>query len=159
MTGPQEGEGPDGSGRVPRRRGAMIEKLHDHIQEELKTNTRTDTVFIITAILLNLLTLGVNAALTAGGDTSGSTIAVLVTFILLVIVINAIVIIGLAKGKQTRFKLLTGLERMYTDQGVAKYYDSSILSNYNVRYVLFILAVTCTGAVAIIIPIILLIGM
>ncbi len=137
----------------------MIEKLHDHIQEELKTNTRTDTVFIITAILLNLLTLGVNAALTAGGDTSGSTIAVLVTFILLVIVINAIVIIGLAKGKQTRFKLLTGLERMYTDQGVAKYYDSSILSNYNVRYVLFILAVTCTGAVAIIIPIILLIGM
>jgi hypothetical protein len=137
----------------------MIEKLHDHIQEELKTNTRTDTVFIITAILLNLLSLGVNAALTAGGDTSGSIIAVLVTFILLVIVINAIVIVGLAKGKQTRSKLLQGLELMYTDQGVAKYYDPSILSNYNVRYVLFILAVTCTGAVAIIVPLILLIGM
>jgi uncharacterized membrane protein len=59
----------------------MIDKLHDHIQEELKTNTRTDTVFIITAILLNLLSLGINAALTAGGDTSGGTIAVLVTFI------------------------------------------------------------------------------
>jgi hypothetical protein len=145
--------------RVVRRRGAMIEKLHDHIQEELKTNTRTDTVFIITAILLNLLSLGVNASLTAGGDTAGSTIAVLVTFILLVIVINAIVIIGLVKGKQTRSKLLKGLELMYTDQGVAKYYDPSILSNYNVRYVLFILAVTCTGAVAIVVPIILLIGM
>jgi hypothetical protein len=78
---------------------------------------------------------------------------------MLVLVINAIAIIGLAKGKQTRFKLLTGLELMYTDQGVAKYYDPSILSNYNVRYVLFILAVTCTGAVAIIVPIILLIGM
>jgi hypothetical protein len=148
-----------GLGRAMCRRGAMIDKLHDHIQEELKTNTRTDTVFIITAILLNLLSLGVNAALTAGGDTSGSTIAVLVTFILLVLVINAIAIIGLAKGKQTRFKLLKGLELMYSDQGVAKYYDSSILSNYNVRYVLFILAVTCTGAVAIIVPIILLIGM
>ena len=81
------------------------------------------------------------------------------TFILLVIVINAIVIIGLAKGKQTRFKLLKGLELMYADQGVAKYYDPSILSNYNVRYVLFIVAVTCTGAVAIIVPAILLIGM
>lgn len=137
----------------------MLEKLHDHIQEELKTNARTDTVFIITAILLNLLSLGVNAALTAGGETSGSTIAVLVTFILLVIVINAVVIVGLAKGKQTRFKLLKGLELMYADQGVAKYYDPSILSNYNVRYVLFIVAVTCTGAVAIIVPAILLIGM
>ncbi len=137
----------------------FLDKLHDHIQEEPKTNTRTDTVFIITAILLNLLSLGVNAALTAGGGTSGSVIAVLVTFILLVIVINAIVIIGLAKGKQTRFKLLKGLELMYSDQGVARYYDSSILSNYNVRYFLFTLAVTCTGAVAIIVPIILLIGM
>jgi len=137
----------------------FLDKLDDHIQEELKTNTRTDTVFIITAILLNLLSLGINAALTAGGDTSGGTIAVLVTFILLVIVINAIAIIGLAKGKQTRFKLLTGLELMYTDQGVAKYYDPSIRANYNVRYTLFIVAVVCTGAVAIIVPIILLIGM
>jgi hypothetical protein len=137
---------------------AFLDKLHDHIQEELKTNTRTDTVFIITAILLNLLSLGVNAALTAGGETSGGVMAVLVTFILLVIVINGIVIIGLVKGKQTRSKLLNGLELMYTDQGVAKYYDASILSNYNVRYVLFTLAVTCTGAVAIIVPVILLIG-
>jgi hypothetical protein len=130
-AGPQGGEGPEGRSHVVQRRGAMInklhdhvqedmkasnstdtvflDKLHDHIQEELKTNTRTDTVFIITAILLNLLSLGVNAALTAGGDTSGGVIAVLVTFILLVIVINAIAIIGLAKGRQTRFKLLKGL--------------------------------------------------
>ena len=98
----------------------MIDKLHDHIQEELKTNTRTDTVFIITATLLNLLSLGVNAALAAGGDTTGSTMAVLLTFILLVIVIDAIVIIGLAEGKQTGFKLLRGLELMYTDQGAAE---------------------------------------
>ena len=137
----------------------MIDKLHDHIQEELKTNTRTDTVFIITAILLNLLTLGVNAALTAGGDTSGSTTAVLVTFILLVVVISAVAIVGVSKEKQTRFKLLNGLELMYTDQGVAKYQDESIRANYNVRSTLFILAVVCTGATAIVVPIILLIGM
>lgn len=137
----------------------MIDKLHDHILEELKTNARTDTVFIITAILLNLLTLGVNAALTAGGDITASTTAVLVTFILLVVVINAVAIIGLSKGKQTRAKLLKGLELMYADQGVAKYYDHSILANYDTRYVLFILAVACTGATAIVVPLILLIGM
>lgn len=136
----------------------MIDKLHDHIQEELKTNARTDTVFIITAILLNLLTLGINAALAASGDESGTTTAVLVTFILLVLVINAVAIAGLTKGKQTRAKLLQGLELMYADQGVAKYYDHSILANYNARYVLFILAVTCTGATAIVVPAILLVG-
>jgi hypothetical protein len=54
---------------------------------------------------------------------------------------------------------LQGLELMYTDQGVAKYYDPSIRANYNVRYTLFILAVVCTGATAIVVPIILLIGM
>ena len=137
----------------------MIDKLHDHIQEELKTNARTDTVFIIAAILLNLLTLGINAALAASEDTSGTTTAVLVTFILLVLVINAVAIVGLSKGKQTRSKLLEGLELMYADQGVSKYYDHSILANYNARYVLFILTVTCTGATAIVVPVILLIGM
>lgn len=139
--------------------GGMIGKLHDHIQEELKTNARTDTVFIITAILLNLLTLGINASLAAAGDTSGAITAVLLTFILLVLVINAVAIIGLWKGRQTRSKLLHGLELMYTDEGVAKYYDHSVLANYNSRYVLFILAVMCTGATAIVVPVILLFGL
>jgi hypothetical protein len=38
----------------------MIERVHQHIIEELQQNTRTDTIFIITSIFLNLLTLAVN---------------------------------------------------------------------------------------------------
>jgi len=35
----------------------MIQRVHEHIIEELRTNTRTDTIFVLTAILLNLVTL------------------------------------------------------------------------------------------------------
>jgi hypothetical protein len=70
----------------------------------------------------------------------------------LVIVVNLIVIFGLLKGKQTRSKLISGLLKMYKDQKVEGYYDSSLLINYNTRYNLFILAVVFTGAVAIAIP-------
>jgi len=31
----------------------MIEYVHNHIVEELRTNTKTDIVFIITAVFLN----------------------------------------------------------------------------------------------------------
>jgi hypothetical protein len=62
------------------------------------------------------------------------------------------VISGLFKGKQTRFKLLNGLMKMYKDQGVDGYYDTSLLGNYNTRYNLFIFAVIFIGLIAIIVP-------
>ncbi len=40
----------------------MIERVHEHLLGELRQNTRTDTVFVLTAILLNLMVLGVNSA-------------------------------------------------------------------------------------------------
>ena len=41
----------------------MLEKLHDHIVEELSVNTKTDIIFIITAIFLNFLALAINSAM------------------------------------------------------------------------------------------------
>ena len=73
-------------------------------------------------------------------------------FVALVVVVNLVVIFGLLKGKQTRLKLINGLLKMYKDQGVDGYYDESLLSNYNLRYNLFILAVVCTGIIAIVVP-------
>ena len=40
----------------------MIERVHEHLLGELRLNTRTDTIFIIVAILLNLSILGSNTA-------------------------------------------------------------------------------------------------
>lgn len=130
----------------------MLEQIHKHLVSEIQQNTRTDTIFIITAILLNLLSLGINSAM--AGDSRKDTSLFLVMFIMvaLVIVVNIIVIIGLIKGKQTRVKLTNGLIKMYKDQNVDKYYDLSLLLNYNTRYNLFILVVVFIGAIAIAIP-------
>jgi len=73
----------------------------------------------------------------------------------LVLVINTAVFFGLARGKQTRQKLLDGLIKLYKDQEVSGYYDSSILGTYNFRYILFTIVVVTTGIAALAIPIIL----
>ncbi len=73
-------------------------------------------------------------------------------FVGLLILLNLVVIFGLMKGKQTRTKLINGLMKMYQDQNVDKYYDSSLLGNYNTRYNLFMMVVVLTGLISIIVP-------
>ncbi len=130
----------------------MIEKVHEHIISELNQNTRTDIIFVITAILLNLITLAVNSAVASGSNEEFRNTIVMFVFVSLVIVVNFVVVLGLVKGRQTREKLIGGLLKMYKDQGVEGYYDPSLLGNYNTRYNLFILVVVFTGLVAIVIP-------
>ncbi len=129
----------------------MIERVHGHIIDELQLNTRTDTIFILSAIILNLITLGVNSAIAAGRD-SATTTTLMFTFVALLVVVNLVAEIGLIRGKQTREKLLNGLIKMYKDHGVEGYYDSTLLSAYRTRYNLFMLTVLCTGLIAIIVP-------
>jgi len=133
----------------------MLERVHEHIITELQQNTRTDTIFIIIAILLNLLTLGINSAVALGSNKDATTWIVFFTFISLLIVVNFVVEIGLLKGRETRVKLISGLLKMYKDQGVEGYYDESLLSNYTTRYNLFLLAVVFTGLIAIVVPLVL----
>ena len=130
----------------------MIEKIHDHIIAELGQNTRTDTIFVLTAILLNLIILGVNSSFVSSSREKSTFLVLMFIFVALIILINIVAIFGLTKGKQTRSKLLNGLMSMYKDQDVDKYYDSTLVGNYNVRYNLFILVVVFTGLIVIIVP-------
>lgn len=132
----------------------MIERVHEHIITELQQNSRTDTIFILTAILLNLLTLGINSVVASARNKDATSWIVFFTFLALLIVVNFVVEIGLLKGKQTRIKLIKGLLKMYKDQGVDGYYDESLLSNYSTRYNLFLLAVIFTGLIAMVVPLI-----
>ncbi len=129
----------------------MIERVHAHIIGELGTNTRTDTIFVITAIILNLVTLGINSGLASSREDTTQTI-VMFTFVALIIVVNFVAEIGLIRGRQMRKKLLNGLLKMYKDQGVEGYYDPSLMGDYTLRYNLFMLTVLFTGLIAIIIP-------
>ncbi len=130
----------------------MISRVHEHIVSELNSNTRTDTIFILTAIILNLLTLAINSGIASGARTSGTATIVMSTLVALIIVINFVAEIGLIRGRQMRKKLLDGLLKMYQDQGVSGYYDPSLLGDYKTRYNLFMLVVLFTGIIAIIIP-------
>jgi hypothetical protein len=133
----------------------MIEYVHKHITSELEQNTRTDTIFILTSIVLNLITLAVNSGISKDSRTNASTLIVMFVFVSLIIVVNVVIVIGLIKGKYTRAKLLKGLIEMYKDQHVDKYYDTSLLGNYDLRYNLFILVVVFTGIIATVVPFIL----
>jgi hypothetical protein len=133
----------------------MIERVHEHLISELNTNARTDTIFVLTGILLNLIVLGINSIIAGSNGSdgrSGTQTIVMITFVALIIVVNFVVEIGLIRGRQMRRKLLNGLLKMYKDQGVEGYYDPSLLTDYKTRYNLFLLAVLFTGIVAIIIP-------
>jgi len=136
---------------IRKKEGTMIERVHEHIISELGANTRTDTIFVLTAIILNLITLAVNSGI-ASGESTGTNTIVMFTFVALIIVINFVAEIGLIRGRQMRKKLLNGLLRMYKDQGVEGYYDQSLLSDYRTRYNLFMLTVLFTGLIAIVIP-------
>ncbi|MBA7570385.1 MAG: hypothetical protein GH159_00245 [Dehalococcoidia bacterium] len=133
----------------------MIERVHEHIISELGTNSRADTIFILTGIILNLLVLAINSGIASSDPGTAATI-VMFALVALLIVVNLIVELGLIRGRQTRTKLLNGLLKMYKDQGVADYYDQSLLSDYRTRYNLFMFGVLFIGVVALIIPFVLL---
>ena len=48
--------------------------------------------------------------------------------------------------------LLGGLVAMYRDNGVDKYYDPSLMSNYGIRYLLFTGVIATLAITAIIVP-------
>jgi hypothetical protein len=134
----------------------MLERVHEHIVSELGQSARTDTIFVITAVVFNLVVLGINSAVAGeasnGGDVTGDTI--LGVLIVVSLIINTIVVAALSVGRATREKLLEGLLAMYRDNEVAQYYDPSLLTNYARRYWLFTGVIVCLGATGIIVPLI-----
>lgn len=130
----------------------MIERVHEHIITELQQNARTDTVFVLTTILLNVATLATNSAIASGRSLTHT--MVMIVFIALTLLVNGAAVWGLTKGKQTRRVLVGGLIKMYEDQNVAGYYDPSVLANYGTRYNLFMIIIAATGLVAVVVPLV-----
>ena len=136
----------------------MLEKVHQHIVSELQQGARTDTIFVVTAVVFNLIVLGINSAVAGDaasqrGDSSTNDL-ILTVFIVMTLLVNSIATAALYVGKQTRSKLLSGLLTMYRDNDVDKYYDSSLLTNYDRRYLLFTGVILCLAITAIVVPLI-----
>ncbi|HKJ27101.1 MAG TPA: hypothetical protein VJ965_05660 [Anaerolineales bacterium] len=137
----------------------MLSQVHEHIVGELNQGAKTDTVFVVTAIIFDLIVLGINSAVAGEASSSYnentfSTDIIMVVFMVLVLLVNGISITGLAVGRSTRNKLLSGLVKMYSDHDVAAYYDTALLGNYNKRYALFTVVIGSLAATAVIVPLI-----
>jgi hypothetical protein len=134
----------------------MLERVHEHIVGELQQSARTDTIFVITAVVFNLVVLGINSAVAGeaaeGGDVTSDVI--LGVLIAMSILINVISVLALLFGRGTRDKLLKGLLGMYRDNDVAQYYDQSLLTNYGRRYWLFTGVILCLAVTGIAVPLI-----
>lgn len=144
----------------------MKERLHEQMSSELKQSARTDTIVVITAIFLNLLFLGINSGVASAireHDYSGSGIeristnvtALVIMIILLavIIAINFFVLRILSSGKERRVKLMAGMMKMYQEEGMDQYYDTSVEKGYEARYNLFSAVIISLGAVAVLVPI------
>ena len=133
----------------------MLSQVHNHIISELGDSSRTDTIFVLTAIVVNLIVLGVNSSLSVAATEEASNTTydlVLAVFIVLTILLNGIAVGALILGRRNRRMLLEGLVAMYRDNEVDKYYDPSLMSNYGTRYLLFAGVIVTLAATAIVVP-------
>ena len=135
----------------------MLGQVHDHIVSELRESSRTDTIFVLTAIVFNLIVLAINFGVAteaaAEGDAATYDI-ILVVFIVMTVLLNVIAVAALALGRRTRNMLLSGLVAMYRDNDVDKYYEPALMSNYGVRYLLFSGVIAALSVTAIVVPLI-----
>jgi hypothetical protein len=136
---------------------AVLEKIHDHIVSELGHSSRTDTIFVVTAVVFNLIVLGVNSAISIAAterDASATNDVVLAIFIVMTLLLNTIAVTALILGRRTRRTLLSGLVAMYQDNDVDTYYDPSLLSSYGIRYLLFAAVIVILALTSIVVPLI-----
>ena len=132
----------------------MLTQLHDHMAEEAQQGARTDTVFVVTAVIFNLIALVASWAVASPNGTEGhrtSNDAILAVLVLVTLAINAFAVRGLLSGKDRMQRLLAGLSAMYADAGVAKYYAPALMANYRSRYTAFLgmLGVLAGAAIAV----------
>ena len=135
----------------------MLQQVHDHIVKELGESSRTDTIFVLTAIVFNLIVLGANSAVAAAAvneDPATTYDLVLAVLSVVTVLLNIVAVTALVLGRRTRRTLLDGLVAMYRDNQADKYYDPSLMSNYGVRYLLFTGVIATLAVTAVLVPLI-----
>jgi hypothetical protein len=149
----------------------MKDRLHGEISTELDQTTKTDKTTVIIAIILNLVFMFANMAFAAGvfsvnydyrdpttvvtsNQFNFNMFGAFAILIVVTIIFNIIVIQALSRGVERRTKLTQGLVKMYQEEGLDKYYDSSIIEGYKARYSLYKNIVMILGLLAITIPLV-----
>lgn len=136
----------------------MLGQVHDHIVGELGESSRTDTIFVLTSIIFNLIVLAINSGVSLAATEEETMTAtydlILAVFIAMTVLLNIVAVAALILGRRTRRVLLGGLVAMYRDNEVDRYYDPALMSNYGVRYLLFAGIIATLAIAAIVVPLI-----
>ncbi len=157
----------------------MEDHLHQDLTAELSQTTHTDTITVIVGVILNLIFLLVNSLIAGAvwteeyiyndaikGElfvdrtiTTEFELGMMLIFVILVaatIAINVFIIRALLAGKERRIKLTESLHKMYREEDLGKYYNSSNIKGYEVRYSLYTKVVGTLGVLAVLVPIVVL---
>jgi hypothetical protein len=157
----------------------MEDHIHQDLTAELSQTTHTDTITVIVGVILNLIFLLVNSLIAGAvwteeyiyndaikGElfvdrtiTTEFELGMMLIFVILVaatIAINVFIIRALLAGKERRIKLTESLHKMYREEDLGKYYNSSNIKGYEVRYSLYTKVVGTLGVLAVLVPIVVL---
>jgi hypothetical protein len=133
----------------------LIESSSRVTQRRLRRRP-TDVVFVVTAVLFNLVVLGINWGVASEANNpeqaSGGNDLILAVLIAATLMINFFAFRALSAGSRSRAKLIGGLAAMYKDDGIDKYYDPSLLDTYGARYKMFTAVLGILVAISILVP-------
>lgn len=135
-------------------RETLLPLVHHQIIAELQHGGKIDSIVCVTAVCFNLIILAVNSAVCGSVNANKNVYNLFIPVFFLVITfsINAAIFDALRSSSDTKKKLLQGLVRMYQDTGVDKYYDSSVIKNYERRYKMFESIIMSFGFMAVGVP-------
>ena len=69
----------------------MLQQVHNHIVSELGHSSRTDTIFVVTAVVFNLIVLGINSGVSGAATEEGASTTndlILAVFIAMTLLLN-----------------------------------------------------------------------
>jgi divalent metal cation (Fe/Co/Zn/Cd) transporter len=150
----------------------MKERIHEHLSNELRQASRTDTTIVIIAIVVSFLLFGM--ALGFGFSTVSynydflsesqdikfnmyTTVAMFISLVA-IIMVNWFSIRSLVNNKKQKIALAENLGKLSQEEGANQYYDSNVSKGYGMRSNLFIGVSATIAATLVIIPVIIFIN-
>ena len=128
----------------------MKEQIHAHLLKEMEQASKGDTVFVICAVLFNLVVLAVNSAVAIGK--SQLSVLVFSIFMLGSVLVTVSAIVALRNASKACNIYRESLLWLYQSEGVDKYWPTQLNSANKVRFILYYLIVLFTAFMAVCIP-------
>lgn len=132
----------------------MIEKIHDHLVSQLDRSSKSDTVFVISAVLFNILVMFVNWVQASSIASGRGSMAIFGIFLVGALVVSGAALIALVNSKQICIRCHEALEKIYEKEGVSDYFPKDMANLGNKHFVLSFIVVAGTGLIAALVPVI-----